>query len=180
MRRRLLIVSISTLLALPFAAFAVYDLVVFQSQRENIDKLLASASPDERQPTESLRRLFRISLNDHTAAFAARVLIRELPVRINGTLGWHTTNVLWWGLVALHLSEDEQVALITSRSYMGRHAYGFSAESVARFGRPLGSLTVEEEAALVALCHAPSLYSKEPNLLVMRTEWLLRELHNSL
>jgi membrane carboxypeptidase/penicillin-binding protein len=107
-------------------------------------------------------------------------LIQDLkaPSTTHGMLGWHTTNALWWGLVAIHMSEEEQVTLIASRSYMGNHRYGLSVESRARFGRPLNELSLEEMATLVAIISAPSLYLLSPERLNTRKEWLIQEFLN--
>lgn len=168
--------ALVALIASPFVSLGIYDVTEYQPRRDRIEQLLASATPDERKPSQSLKRLFRISLRDRTAAFAARVLVRELPVRTDGKVGWHATNLLWWGLVALHLNEDEQVALIASQAYMGNDRVGFSSEALARFGRPLAGLNEEQEATLVARSHAPSVYVKSPDRLHERKAWLLREM----
>lgn len=148
------------ILALPFIGFGVYDVAAFQSRRALIEKMMEAATPDEKSPSPMLKKLIRIAMKNRRSDFAARILINELEVPriIHGSLGWHATNALWSGLVALHMSEDEQVTIIISRSYMGNGRYGYSAESVSRFGRPLSQLSQEELIALVAITHAPSLY----------------------
>lgn len=168
------------LLVLPFIGFGVYDLVAFQSRREAIDQILSTAAPGESTPSPTLMRLIQISAHNRTAAFTARILIQDMkvPSTTHGMLGWHTTNALWWGLVAIHMSEEEQVTLIASRSYMGNHRYGLSVESRARFGRPLNELSLEEMATLVAISSAPSLYLSSPERLNTRKEWLIQEFLN--
>ena len=177
---RIVVVTIVTLLALPLIAFGAYDLVAFQSRHKEIEQILTSATPDERNPTQTLKRLIRIAGHSRTSAISARMLVNylQIPVIGHGNLGRHATNALWWGLASLHLSEDEQVTLITSRSYMGNNRYGFSAEAQARFGRQLTELNQEEVAILVAISSAPSLYLSSPELLRTRTEWLINNLQN--
>ncbi len=182
MRRavRVTIFILVSLLVAPFIGFGVYDLVAFQSRRETIDLMLSTAAPDERVPTSILKRLINISSHNRTAVFTARILIGDLkvPLTTHGMLGWHTTNALWWGLVTLHMSEEEQVTIIASRSYMGNNRYGFSNEARARFERPLNELSLEEMATLVAISSAPSLYLSSPERLSTRKEWLIQEFQN--
>lgn len=182
MRRivRVVIFMLATLLALPLIGYGVYDLVVFQSRRDAIELLLSAAAPDERAPSPTLKRLIQISTHNRTAVLSARILIQDLKVQsvAHGMLGWHTTNVLWRGLVTLHMSQEEQVTLIVSRSYMGNNRYGFSDEAKARFGRPLTELSLEELATLVVFSSAPSLYLSSPERLNTRKEWLIQELRN--
>jgi hypothetical protein len=180
MRRVIKLVAIGfvMLLITPIVAFGLYDVSAYQTRTNDIERLLAESTQDERKPSESLMHLFSVSLHGHTAAYTARVLIRELKVPTNNSFGWQATSALWWGLVALHMDEEEQVAILVSRSYMGNHCYGFSAESLSRFDKPLAMLNQEEEASLVALTHAPSIYQKSPERLNKRKEWLLKELRN--
>lgn len=177
---RAVIFLLVALLVLPFIGFGVYDFVAFQSRRESFEKLLSAAAPGESAPSPTLIRLIHISTHNRTAAITARILIQDLkvPLTTHGMLGWHTTNALWRGLVALHMSDEEQVTLIASRSYMGNNRYGLSVEAKARFGRPLTELNLEEMATLVAISSAPSLYISSPERLNTRKEWLILEFRN--
>jgi membrane carboxypeptidase/penicillin-binding protein PbpC len=80
--------------------------------------------------------------------------------------------MLWRALVALHLSEQTQIALIAARAPMGEHVRGFAAAAEARFGRPLGRLDVRDLATLVAVSQAPS--ASEASLARRRDGLLLR------
>ena len=59
--------------------------------------------------------------------------------------------VLWWALVALHLSDQEQNTLFLSLAPMGVKERGFSAASRAMFGVPLSALSIEQAATLAAI-----------------------------
>jgi len=182
MRRavRVAILMLVVLLALPFIGFGIYDLAAFQSRRTLIEQIVSAASPDERNPSPALKRLVQISMHNRTEVFTARILIQDLkiPLITHGMLGWHATNALWSKLVAFHMSEEEQVTLIISRSYMGNSRYGYFAESTSRFGHPLSELSLEELATLVAISHAPSLYLSSTERLNARKEWLIHEYKN--
>ena len=165
---------------LPILLFAGYDLTEFQSRRSDIASLISGASADERNPSLATISLVRNSLGGKTSAFAARLLLDKLhiPWVTKGMFGWHATSALWWACVAIHLSEQEQVTIIASHSYMGNARYGFSTESTARFNKPLSSLSTAEIATVVALTKAPSLYASSPERLAQRRDWLLSTLSN--
>ena len=171
-----LIRVLATTLLAAALAFAAYDGYVFQPRRDDIDALLTHAAPDERFPPESLAKLVRLAADGATSAHAARLLMLELPVPrlAEGTAGWHLTGMLWRALVALHLSEQTQIALIVARAPMGEHLRGFAAAAEARFQRPLGQLGVGELATLVAVSQAPSAagagLARRRNLLLLRLQ----------
>jgi membrane carboxypeptidase/penicillin-binding protein PbpC len=99
---------------------------------------------------------------EHLSMSAARLLLFELEVRKpkQGMRGWHRTYFLWWMLVKLHLSEDEQLAIICSKTFLGRRSYGFEAGAQAYFQRPLARLTDAELATLVVIARSPSRWQR--------------------
>lgn len=111
---KILVVLAVTLLLLPTLLFLSYDLFAFQSRRGEITAILSKATLDERTMTSEAVQLVHVAHGGRIAGFASRILIRELniPKVGKGMLGWHATAALWWGLAALHLSEQEQVAII--------------------------------------------------------------------
>jgi hypothetical protein len=169
-----LIAAASAVLA-SSAGFVAYDLAVFQSRRAQIGVLLSQASNDERFASPRLLALVRADTGDPSGQ-AARILVTDLPVTPIGAgqMGRHLTGVLWRALVALHLSEQEQVALIASRSSMGQGQVGYSAAAHHYFGKPLAQLSLEETASLVAIAWAPGAYLHAPDRQARRRELLLR------
>lgn len=168
-------------LVVSLLSFITYDVVVFQSRRAEISDLSTAASPDERAPSPQLTRLVQASVRGHVSSHVARILIRELsiPQVCKGMLGWHLTSTLWWALVAMHLPENEQVAIFVSRSAMGESRRGMEAEALARFHRTLSSLRLEELATVVAISQAPSIYPSSPEQLGKRRDWLLGQVQDS-
>jgi hypothetical protein len=114
MRRviKLAVIAVTILLFTPVVAFGLYDISAYQTRTSDIKQLLALSTPDERKPSKSLIHLLHVSLHGHTAAYTARVLIRDLKIHTTGSLGWQATNVLWWGLIALHINENDQVVIL--------------------------------------------------------------------
>lgn len=167
-------------LLLPLSLFICYDLSAFQSRKGEIAALISQATPDETHLSPQVAHLIRVSTSGTTATLSARILIDELHVPRAGAsmLGWHATNLLWWVYCTIHLSEQERLTLIASRSDMGRWRYGFSAEAVARFQRPLSSLSLAETATLVALADNPSVFGSSPERLVHRRDWLLSQVQH--
>ena len=73
MRRglKVLLWLVPALVLAPFVAFAAYDVVVFQPRMSGIRSLVAAASPEEKSPPDSVRRVLRVSYsNDFTGHVA--------------------------------------------------------------------------------------------------------------
>lgn len=174
------ILLLASALILATIAFISYDVLTFQSRRSDISALIARSTTDEQIISPKISHLVHVSLNGHAAAFVARILIDELhvPWLRKGQLGWHITAALWQGCVALHLTEQEQMTLIASRSYMGNGRYGFSAEAMARFQHPLSEASLSELSTLVALTHSPTAYASSPERLAQRRDWLLSQVQS--
>ena len=179
---RLIIIVVAAAVAVPPVGFFVYDLVVFQPRLKELDALLAHASAAEREPSTDIQRLVEASNDGHVSTLAARLLVRRLhiPAVVEGEGGWHLTTGLWSTLVALHLPRERQVAVVVSWSYMGNDRYGYSSEAVARYGRSLSVLSLDELATVVALNHAPEWYSSSPERLAKRRDWLLSRIREGL
>ncbi|MDA8110278.1 MAG: PBP1A family penicillin-binding protein [Betaproteobacteria bacterium] len=61
------------------------------------------------------------------------------------------------------LSKDEILERYVNQIYLGERAYGFAAAAQVYFGKPLGELTLGEEALLAGLPKAPSAFSPRAN-----------------
>lgn len=151
-------------LALPFLAFAAYDVAVFQPRQPEVLSLLAGASPAEQSPPETLRRVLLVSYSDRLSVEVSKLLIRQLKVvpPRGGNIRWHATGAAWQALVALHLTEREQTTLFLTLSPMGDGIRGFSAASPAVVGVPLGEVSLEQGARLVEVSQAPARYLANP------------------
>ena len=139
-------------------AFLHYDITEFQSRRVDIAMIVASAHPDERNPPVALRRLLLAEHSGDLSLAVARLLMVKLDVPEAWRRGWRwqTHNVLWWLLVRLHLSRDDQLAIFCSTPYLGRRVVGFEAAAQHYFRAPLSSLDENQLADLVRVAHAPA------------------------
>jgi len=153
--------ALAIVVLVPLAAFVFYDLTRFQPHASEIARIVAAAHPNESSPPEMLRKLLREPRGD-VSLNASRLLILKLKPRASrrGNLAWQSTSLLWWLLVKLHLSEDEQLAIICSTSLLGRRTYGFEAGANTFFDRPLNRLTDSELATLAVRAHSPTRWQR--------------------
>jgi hypothetical protein len=160
-------------------AFVAYDYQAFQSRKQEILPLIVQAHADERALNPSMAKLLRLAENNQVPQNAGRILVAKLqvsPVSEN-SYGRIATIGLWWALAAIHLSEQEQLTLLASQSFMNQGRIGIAAEAQARFGRPLSSLSLEEEATIASLVFSPYVPTRTADLSPLRNEnrrtWLL-------
>jgi len=153
---------VAVIVLVPLLCFAYYDLTEFQPRRDDIARLIAPAHPDERSPPAMLRKLLLTDQHGDPSWTVTRILLSDLevPRGMRGGLGWHGTGFLWWQLVRIHLSHEEQLVILCSRSFLGRRAYGYEAGARAYFGRPLDQLTDAELATLVVVARWPSRWNQ--------------------
>ena len=139
-------------------AFLYYDITEFESRRGEIAQLIADGHPAERRPPGTLRRLLLTEHRGDLTVSVTRILLNDLQVPwvTHGQLGWAFTRLLWHRLVRLHLSQEEQLAVLCSRSFLGRRSYGYETAAQRYFQRPLDRLTQQELALLVVLSRWPS------------------------
>ncbi|MCZ8077361.1 MAG: transglycosylase domain-containing protein, partial [Paucibacter sp.] len=152
--------ALAAFVLVPLLALASYDLFVFQPYRPDIDKLIARASSSEKKPPEPLRRVLRISYEDRLAWHVAKQLLLELDAASasGSKIGWHATNVLWWLLSQVHLSEAQRTTLFLSLFYMGNDQRGFERASPGIVGVPLAEVSVDQAATLVTVGKSPAAY----------------------
>jgi hypothetical protein len=139
-------------------AFLCYDHLAFQPRRAEIDALITSAHPLDRHPPAALLDLLRVDLDGNLSSLAARQVLDSLNAVPRGNLAWQTKWALWWMLVRLHLSPDEQIAVVCSRTFFGKGIVGFQSAARGIFGRDLDELNELELAALVVHSRWPSRY----------------------
>jgi len=137
------------------ATFVVYDLVAFLPRRTDIERLIACAHPLERSPPPALRALI-LADDDHLGFRSARLLLGALQPGQRGSLEWQLDWSVWSLLVRIHLDEDERVAIVASRAFLGKHAYGFQAGALSEYSRGLDALSERELARLVILQRWPT------------------------
>lgn len=183
-RLRLAFLVVGAVLLCLFMTVAAYDFNAFQSHKHEINAVIASASGDEQALTPSMRRLLQIAVLHQLPQNAARILIVKLnvPRVAEGSNGRVLTILLWWGLAAIHLTEQEQFALLASQSHMNEGRIGISAESMARFGKPPSALSFDEEFTVASLVFSPYVEQRprdlEPERIERRRKWLLQRYEN--
>ena len=143
-----------------FAAFVLYDLFAFQTRRDEINGLIAAAHPLDRSPPQALQVLLRVEHPD-LAMSSSRVLLYDLfPVNYRSTLQRQAQWAAWSLLVRIHLGESEQLALLCSRSYLGRQGHGYQAAALSVYSRGLDQLDERELATLVVIARSPGKYRR--------------------
>jgi hypothetical protein len=176
-----LAVACGLAVVVPIALFGIYDLVSFQSRRAEI-RSLGMQAPLPAALAAMMRANYEKNGYSH---ITARILINKLPIARNhtGAMGWQATFATWTLLARLHLDEQEQFALIAANSYMGQQRgherFGFGAEAMARFGKPLTSLNDNELATLVVLPRSPSMFQEEPEVLQICRDRLLEKIQGN-
>jgi hypothetical protein len=159
------------------ALLIAIDLSIYQPHRAQVQQILADAAPAERNPPQAVLRVIKAS-SINVGALAARTLVRKFeespPHR--GMLQWHAVNLAWWLCAALHLSEKEQPAVYLSLAPMGKGIEGFSNASTAIVGVPLGKVTLEQAATLLAVSKSPASL-EQPDRLARQAAALLQRTH---
>lgn len=167
------------IVTVPLLAFLYYDVTEFQTRRDDIGQLIAAAQPAQRTPPEMLRKLLLTEHHGDLSLEAARLLLFKLDVPnawLHG-MSWQLNSSLWWLLVRMHLSADEQLTIICSSTFMGRRAYGFEAGAQTYFERQLTRLTDKELATLVIYPRSPGRWNRPgrgEDLIVARDGLLAR------
>ena len=129
--------SATVVVLVPLLGFLYYDLTEFQPRKAEIAQLITNAHPDERSPPVALRRLLLTEHRGDLSMQASRLLLFKLgvPQKWPDGVNRHLQGALWWLLVRLQHSEDEQLAIICSTSFLGRRAIGFEARRESELSR---------------------------------------------
>ncbi|WP_369934112.1 transglycosylase domain-containing protein [Xanthomonas tesorieronis] len=162
------------LLLLAAAAFATYDMQVFQPRRTQIDALLQRAPAEDRAPPALIRRyILAAHPPGAPSSNVARMLLARLEVsREHGMLQSHMHELLWSLLVKLHLSQDEILGLYAALSYNGA-GHGLSQVSQRLYAKPLSALSEPEAATVVAVLWSPQIYLRDRTRLERRRDLLM-------
>ena len=176
-----LIVFLGALIAVPVAYVGAYDLFVFQRHIPEVQRLIEVADQDERTPSPLVARVIRAGVSQHLSAQVSRLLLQRFnPPASQSQLQWHFTSALWWALVALHLSDQDQSTLYLSLSYVGNGVTGYGAASKAQFGVSLNSLSLEQVATLSAISKAPNAYLESPERLARARIAIIKRVQSGL
>jgi penicillin-binding protein 1A len=78
------------------------------------------------------------------------------------------------------LSKDQILELYINQIYLGQRAYGFAAAAQTYFGKPLGELSLAEQAMLAGLPKAPSRFNPiaNPRRAKLRQQYVLRRMRD--
>lgn len=167
--------AVAVVLLLAVAAFATYDMQVFQPRRTQIDALLQRAPAEDRAPPALIRSYLLAAhpSGAHPTGTVARLLLARLEVsRGRGMFEWHMRELLWSLLLSLHLSQDEILGLYATLSYNGA-GHGLSQLSQRLYAKPLSALSEPEAATVVAVLWSPQLYLRDRARLERRRELLM-------
>jgi hypothetical protein len=169
-----------------FAAFAIFVAVLaypfvvngisFESHRFEMMSLVQTADPAYRPLPQPVHDLLLFSLRGNTSSAAARLLIREFDAwpTDKGGAAWTIAYATWSSLVALHLSEQDRLAIIARLAPTGGGHFGLKQTADALFDRPLSDLTLEEAGLLIVLTRGPGLYDAPQRLSSERDRFLSR------
>jgi hypothetical protein len=135
--------------ALLVPVVAAYDLFRFSSIREGVDDALAKATPSERNPTEAVKRAFRLSGKQAMDLYriAANSMFRRRldlarPRNYPSALEKSEVVLGWTPLLRFHYSTDEMVTVILTHYALASGArVGTGRLSVTALGRDLNDLT---------------------------------------
>jgi len=150
--------------------------VEFGSHHAEIEKLIQTSDPLERNLPAPLRKALLFSLDDRTTPFATRLLIRNFYSDIDSE-SWKVTYALWVPFVAACFSEDDRLAIIARLSSTGGGRFGLSETALAMFGHSLSDLSYPDLATLVVLTKQPSLYNQPEKLSIARDQFITRFEH---
>jgi hypothetical protein len=156
------------------ALLIAIDLSIYQPHRAQVQQVLANAASAEKHPPQSVLHVIKAS-HINVGALAARTLVRKFEVSPfhRGMLQWHALNLSWWLCTSLHLSEQEQLTVYLSLAPMGNGIEGFSNASTTIVGVPLGEVTPEQAATLLAVSKSPA-NLEQPNRLARQAAALLQ------
>lgn len=94
-------------------------------------------------------------------------------------LDWHIGNIILARRVTRALSRDRILEIYLNESYLGRGSYGVGSASSAYFGKPLGMLTTDEIAAIVALARALARLDRRKDLALDRRNAVIAQMQRA-
>lgn len=165
------LLAIGCVIGLPLFAFLLWDTIAFRPHLPEIHRILEQADREDRQLTPMVRRMVDVNVNGSVSPHVGSMLCWRLDPKPGNR---HGTRALWAISVKLHFDRDEREALFATLAWNGKD-YGLDRYARRTYGRSLSELTSREAATVVAWTHAPSVYLHNPERLVLRTEYLLRQ-----
>ncbi|MEY4564060.1 MAG: Transglycosylase [Pseudomonadota bacterium] len=155
-------------------ALTLYDLIVFQPRLPDIRALVGRASHDERSPPDTVRRMVRFA-HPSLGAPVSRLLVEELAWTGESRLLRQVQEALWWGLLTLHVSDEDQLTLFLALAPMGGVNRGFAQAAPDIAGVPLSAVSVEQAARLVTVARSPAVFRDSPELLTRVSKALVEK-----
>lgn len=171
-------VTISIFLAILVVGFFSYDLFYFQPYRAEMKAMVASASPEDRDPPPLVIKLVHVSDPQGIDLHLSRMLFYHFKMSPphSSPSNRIAQQLLWKQLIRLHLTDQERTSLYCSLVYSGKNDPGLSAASKRLFNKPLSALSSLEAATVVALLHGPGYYERHQEGLLKRRDLLLQRL----
>jgi membrane peptidoglycan carboxypeptidase len=85
----------------------------------------------------------------------------------------HISQIVLMSRVSGVLSRDRILEIYLNENYFGRSSYGVGAASISYFGKPLGLLSVDEVALIVALPRTPTLLGRRNDIARDRRNYVI-------
>ncbi|HEX7813993.1 hypothetical protein [Dyella sp.] len=142
------LICVATLLLLPLLALAAYDVCVFQPARLDMRIAIAHAPAADRVPSPGFAAQLQMQTPD-LVPYSTRLLMRQVDFSTSRYWGLHY--FLWSQLNALHLSDDERLAIIASQGFPAPYGPDLVHASQCAFGEQPDQLDSSDMTALVWL-----------------------------
>ncbi|MFG6412514.1 transglycosylase domain-containing protein [Roseateles sp. DC23W] len=167
--------SVANLLLGVALAVLVFDIFTVRPCVARIEQVIATAHPDERNPSAALQEMIHRAHGDRLEGLVARDAV--LSSMRGGERMQTLPRVLTEAGVAMllpwHLSEAQLETAYLASSFMGTGVRGFAAASARHLGTHLALVDLRQAAHLMAIAHAPSFSLQNPQRLGQRVLWLL-------
>jgi len=112
--------------------------------------------------------------------FVSRCLMSLSPDCCRGSnLESQISHLVFMGRVATALSRERILEIYLNESYFGRGTYGVGAAAKSHFGKPLGLLSIDEIAFIVALPKAPAFIGRRKDIAVERRNRIVERMLQS-
>jgi len=164
------LLAIGCVVGLPVAAFLAWDAVAFRPHLPEIDRILAQADAEDRDPPPVVRQLIEANVQGVVSQHVAMRLCGRLDPKPGNR---HGTRALWALAVKLHFDPDERMALYAVLAWNGAD-YGLDRLARRMYGRSLSALTEREAARVVAMTFWPSNFARNTDGLNRRADFLLQ------
>jgi hypothetical protein len=152
-----------------------FDLLVVRPVVSSIQSRLSAAPFGERRPPAVLIDMLNRAYGRRVTELVAREALSAPPSSVEGT-STSRRQLAEAGLALLlpwHLAEADIEGAYLCCAYMGPEVHGFAEAARRYLGVELDRINLGQAAKLVALSHAPALYSESPERLERKAQQLL-------